>query len=253
MIAAPAVSLPRFEGPLDLLLSLIRKNEFDIYDIPVAVVTRQYLDYIDQAESMDIDLGSDFVYLASTLIHLKSRRLLPVDPEVAAREPDPLDELVRELITHDQVRSAAEFLNGRLEVESASWSRRPAARSADDVEGFDDPEITDPGTLNLVEVLQLARKALETARAHQTLRLEEDRVTVEEMSNWLARKLAEYPFASSLPSDILFREQSGLPRSIALFLAMLEMSRRGDYGLEQASEFSPIYISRTVGHIRAIT
>jgi len=244
MSSAPAISLPRFEGPLDLLLSLIRKNEFDINDIPISTITRQYLEYMNRAEEMDLDLGSDFVYLAATLIQIKSRCLLPVDPEVAAREPDPRDELVRQLISHEQVRSAAEFLHERFEVASASWSRRPAPRRGEEPEGFGDPEMSDPGTLNLFEVLQLARKALETARTHQTLRLEEERVTVEEMVAWLGRKLSEYPFAGPLPSEMLFREQAELPRGIALFLAMLEMSRRGDFSLEQAVEFGPIYISR---------
>ncbi len=245
MSAAPAISLPRFEGPLDLLLSLIRKNEFDINDIPIATITRQYLDYLDQAEAKDLDLGSDFVYLAATLIQIKSRCLLPVDPEVSAREPDPRDELVRQLISHEQIRNAADFLHERFEVASASWSRRPPARRVDELDEFAGPEMTDPGTLNLLEVLQLAKQALETARAHRTLRLEEDRVTVEQMVAWLSRKLAEYPFASPLPSEFLFREQADLPRRIALFLAMLEMSRRGDFNLEQAAEFGPIYIDQS--------
>ena len=105
--------------------------------------------------------------------------------------------------------------------------------------------MTDPGTLNLIEVLQLAKRALDTARAHQTLRLEEERVTVAEMVVWLTRKLAEQSFADPLPSESFFREQSELPRGIALFLAMLEMSRRGDFSLEQVGEFGPIYISRS--------
>jgi segregation and condensation protein A len=245
MTAAPAISLPRFDGPLDLLLSLIRKNEFDINDIPVAAITRQYLDYMNAADSMDIDLGSDFVYLAATLIQIKSRCLLPVDPEVAAREPDPREELVRQLISHDQVRNAAEFLHERFEVANASWSRRPVPRKTEEFVEFDGPEMTDPGTMNLFEVLQLAKKALETARTHQILRLEEERVTVEQMVAWLSRKLAEHPFANPLPSEILFREQSDLSREIALFLAMLEMSRRGELDLEQASEFGPIYLWRS--------
>lgn len=242
MTPAPAISLPRFEGPLDLLLSLIRKHEFDIHDIPIATITRQYLDYMNRAEAMDLDLGSDFVYLAATLIQIKSRCLLPVDPEVAAREPDPRDELVRQLLSHEQVRSAAEFLHERFEVANASWSRRSNLRQRETLE---DLAVFEPGTMNLFEVLQLARKALDTARAHDTLRLAEERVTVEEMIAWLSRKLAEYPFASSLPSDVLFREQSDQSRGVALFLAMLEMSRRGDFSLEQSTEFGPIYLSRS--------
>jgi segregation and condensation protein A len=243
MSPAPAISLPRFEGPLDLLLALIRKNEFDINDIPIAAITRQYMDYLNRAEAMDLDLGSDFVYLAATLIQIKSRCLLPVDPEVAAREPDPREELAGQLLSHEQVRNAAEFLHERFEVASSTWSRT-ASRKAADPDGFDGPDMTYPGTLNLFDVLQLARKALETARAHESLRLEEDGVTVEEMVAWLSRKLSEFPHPNPLPSEFLFREQRDLSRRIALFLAMLEMSRRGDFGLEQEAEFGPIYLSR---------
>jgi len=84
-MSAPAVSLPRFAGPLDLLLSLVRKKELDIADLPIAEITRQYLDYLDQAEELNIDLGAEFVYMAATLIQIKSRSLLPADPGPADR------------------------------------------------------------------------------------------------------------------------------------------------------------------------
>ena len=240
MSPALAVCMPRFDGPLDLLLSLIRKNEFDINDIPIASITRQYLDYMHQAEAMDMDLGSDFVYLAATLIQIKSRFLLPLDPEVAAREPDPREELVKQLISHEQVRNGAEFLHERFEVASASWTR-PVSRQIEEAEG---EESADSGTLNLFDVLQLAKKALELAQAHETLRLEDESVTVEQMIGWLSRKLAELSYSNPLPSDVLFGEQRDVSSGIALFLAMLEMSRRGDFSLDQQAEFGPIYLCR---------
>jgi len=235
-----AVSLPRFDGPLDLLLSLIRKNEFDIHDIPIATITKQYLDYVHQAEAMDMDLGSDFVYLAATLIQIKSRYLLPQDPEVAAREPDPREDLVRQLLSHEQVRTAAEFLHERFEVAGASWSK-PKSKV------FEEPAeqgSADPATLNLFDVLQLAKKALELAQTHKTLRLQEEQVTVEQMIDWLSKKLDQLPYPNPLPSDVLFGEHQDVSSGIALFLAMLEMSRRGDFSLEQQAEFGPIYLCR---------
>src|SRR5690348_16705635 len=99
-MTAPAVELDRFDGPLDLLLSLVRKNQVDITEIPISEITRQYLDYLKNAEALDLDLGSDFAYMAATLIQIKSRLLLPPDPEVAAREPDPRQELIRQLLHH---------------------------------------------------------------------------------------------------------------------------------------------------------
>ena len=240
MSFVPAISLPLFEGPLDLLLSLIRKNEFDINDIPISAITRQYMDYLGRARELDLELNSDFIYLAATLIQIKSRSLLPVDPEMAALNPDPRDELVQQLVSHEQVRSAAEFLHERLAVATTSWSRPASSKS----EELFAPEAKDPETLNLFDVLQLAKKALDTARAHEILKLEEDGASVEEMVVWLCRRLAEFPDAAPLQSDFLFWEQTGLSRKIALFLAMLELSRRGKFGLEQHSEFGSIYLLR---------
>ena len=96
MSAGPEISLPRFAGPLDLLLELVRKNQIQITDIPIAAITRQYLDYLQQAEALDLELGSEFAYMAALLIHIKSRCLLATDPEVA--EEDPRQELVRLLL-----------------------------------------------------------------------------------------------------------------------------------------------------------
>ena len=123
MSAAPDISLPRFEGPLDLLLALVRKNEVEITDIPIAEITRQYLEYLHQARELNIDLGADFVYFAALLIHIKSRSLLPADPEIAGREPDPREALVRQLMDHDQLLQGAEFLKQKLEIAEATWSR----------------------------------------------------------------------------------------------------------------------------------
>ena len=123
MISAPEISLPQFAGPLDLLLSLVRKNEVEITDIPIAEITRQYLNYLHQAEELNLDLGSEFVYMAALLIQIKSRCLLARDPEIAAHEEDPRQELVRQLLHHEQMRQGAEFLQQKLEIAQAAWSR----------------------------------------------------------------------------------------------------------------------------------
>ena len=123
MSVAPDISLPCFEGPLALLLALVRKNEVAIADIPITRITGQYLEYLHRAEQLDIDLGSDFAYMASVLIEIKSQCLLPADPEIAALEPDPRQELIRALLDHEQVRHGAEFLQQKLEVSGAIWSK----------------------------------------------------------------------------------------------------------------------------------
>ena len=123
MNQAPEVSLPCFEGPLDLLLTLVRRNQMEITDIPIAEITRQYLEHLRQADEQRMDLGAEFVEMAAVLIHIKSKCLLATDPEMAAAEPDPREDLIRQLLDHQQVRQAAEFLGQKLELEGASWSR----------------------------------------------------------------------------------------------------------------------------------
>jgi len=123
MSAAPEISLPRFEGPLDLLLELVRKHEIEIADIPIAQITRQYLDYLHQAKQLDVNLGGEFAYIAALLIQIKARSLLVADPELPPPEEDPRQELVRLLLDHDQLRSSAEYLKQRLEIAQATWSK----------------------------------------------------------------------------------------------------------------------------------
>src|SRR5580700_6513171 len=117
--------LEHYEGPLDLLLDLIRKQQIDIRDIPIASITAQYLAYIDKAREMDMDLGSDFVYMAATLIHIKSKMLLPRDPALEkdgdALE-DPRQELVDRLLEHERFKNAAEMLQQKRMIEENVWS-----------------------------------------------------------------------------------------------------------------------------------
>ena len=123
--------LEQYEGPLDLLLDLIRKQQINIYDIPIASITAQYMEYIEKAAALDMELGAEFVYMAATLIHIKSKMLLPTDPELQkiAPEEDPRTELVERLIEHEKYKNAAEMLQQK-ETRVACWARcttQPAA------------------------------------------------------------------------------------------------------------------------------
>src|SRR5580692_11933080 len=113
------VHLEHYEGPLDLLLDLIRRQKIDIKDIPIASITSEYLAYLDKARELDIDLGAEFVYMAATLIHIKSRMLLPRDPALAADNPeeDPRQELVEKLLEHEKFKNAAEMLQQKRMIE----------------------------------------------------------------------------------------------------------------------------------------
>jgi segregation and condensation protein A len=242
MSAPPAISLPRFEGPLDLLLALVRKNQVAITDIPIAEITRQYLEYVIAAEKLDVNLGAEFIHMAATLIHIKSRSLLPTDPETASREPDPRQELIRQLLDYDQVRQAAEFLREQLEINEAAWTRPSIHEFEQPPAEPDQP--ADPASMNLLEILELAQKALETARTHDLLQLDSTGVTIAEMMLWLQSRLSGLNGNAPLSCDALFAEQPAPPRQIALFLAMLELAKAGGIRLEQDAPFAPIYLAR---------
>lgn len=238
MNSGPDISLPRFEGPLDLLLALVRKSEVAITDIPIADITRQYLQYLQQADEQDLDLGSDFAYMAATLIQIKSRCLLPSDPEIAQRESDPRSELVRQLLDHEQVRQGAEFLQQKLEVNSAVWSRPSIG---DFVESAEDDAPENRGAMNLFEILLLARRALDTAKIYQIVAPSET-VTVAEMMRWLETRLSSEQ--EPVIAGPLFAEVSRRDRKAALFLAMLEMTKGARIRLDQPFPFGPISMKR---------
>ena len=234
-----AISLPRFEGPLDLLLELVRKNEVQITDIPIAEITRQYLEYLRRAEQLDIELGAEFAYMASVLIHIKSRSLVARDPELAAQEEDPRDELVRMLLDHDQVRHGAEFLKQKLEVAEATWSKS----SIDDFQELPAVEPDASGEFNLLQILRLAKQALDAARAYEIVSPAES-VTIDEMIRWVEERIAAGP----TDANQLLKQHTG-ERRAALFLALLEMAKTGRIQVEQKNCFGPIAIWRN----RALT
>src|SRR5215468_11361511 len=131
ILEAYPVRLEHFEGPLDLLLHLIKKSEVDIYDIPIALITQQYLDYIDVMQELNLDVAGEFLVMAATLIHIKSRMLLPrPDPTQEDPEEDPREALVRRLIEHQRFKAAAELLHEREIQRSAQWIR-PDGRIAE--------------------------------------------------------------------------------------------------------------------------
>ena len=156
------VKLDNFDGPLDLLLYLIRKNELNIYDIPIVLITQQYLDAIHLLQELNLDVAGDFLVMAATLIHIKSRMLLP-RPETAAGvdgdEEDPRDALVRRLLEHERYKAAAGLLHEREQVRAAQW-QRPDARLAD-IAGEDlEPELE----VDLFSLLNAFQAVVERAK-----------------------------------------------------------------------------------------
>ena len=162
-LEAYPIKLEPFEGPLDLLIHLIKTNEVNVYDIPIALITNQYLEYIELMQEMNLDIAGEFLVMAATLIHIKSRMLLPRPPteaELDREEEDPREALVRRLIEHQRFKVAAELLHERETWRSAQWPRSDAAVA--DVAGEDvEPELE----VDLFSLLAAFRGVLERAKA----------------------------------------------------------------------------------------
>jgi len=237
--------LEHYDGPLDLLLDLIRKQEINIYDIPIASITRQYLEYMQRALELDIDLSAEFVYMASTLIHIKSRMLLPQDPELEKMEgqEDPRQELVDRLLEHERFKNAAEMLQQKRLVEEAVWSNPQLKQFlAEDEEPSLEVSIFD-----LVKTLQTV---LDRAKNRPIYEVGKEDVSVPDMIRYLESAFRELPQGGSISVASLFERQGSRRAMICLFLAMLELVRRqvlvltqkdafGDIGLKKQRAFDP--------------
>src|SRR3990172_5351949 len=130
------IQLEAYEGPLDLLLDLIRKQEVNILDIPIARITGQYLEYLHKLEQFDIDISADFIFMAATLIYIKSKMLLPPDPLATEEQLDPRTELVHRLLEHEKFKNAAQMLQQKQQIEDHVWSRPDRSLyEGEDVEG----------------------------------------------------------------------------------------------------------------------
>ncbi len=233
--------LEHYEGPLDLLLDLIRKQQIDIRDIPIATITSQYLEYLDQARERDLDIGSDFVYMAATLIHIKSRMLLPTDPELDAitAQEDPRQELVERLLEHERFKSAAEMLQQKRLIEENVWSN-PQIRSFL-------AEGEDPGlAVTLFDLVKAFGDILERVKNRPVYEVSADEVGVPEMILHLRTLLNE---AGSEPVFILqlLESQPTLRAMISLFLAVLELAKAQAITLAQSEPFGEIVLRRSAG------
>src|SRR5205823_7454242 len=183
-----------YDGPLDLLLDLIRKQNIDIYDIPIARITSQFLEYTQHLKQVDVDSAGEFIYMASLLIHIKSKTLLPRDPSdvTGADSEDPRRELVERLLEHERFKAAAQMLLQKQQIEDATWTnpgmkaflREQAAVSEEGTSGMEQEIAAD--TLDLVRVFQ---DILERMRQRPVLDINEESVTVAQMLDYVKRRL----------------------------------------------------------------
>ena len=238
--------LEQYEGPLDLLLDLIRRQQINIYDIPIAKITSQYLEYMQQAMQFDIELSSEFVYMAATLIHIKSKLLLPKDPELEKISPeeDPRKELVERLIEHERFKNAAEMLHQKRVIEEAIWSNPQIGNFLAEDEG--------PGlAVTIFDLVKTFQGVLERAKTRPIYEIGKESVSVPEMIQFLRAQLTRSRRAEAISATQLFERPRSRRAMICLFLAILEMVKRQAVELAQGEAFGDIGLRRGAGFSEA--
>ncbi|HEY6184357.1 MAG TPA: segregation/condensation protein A [Terriglobales bacterium] len=234
-----------YEGPLDLLLDLIRKQDIDIYDIPIAKITAQYLSYVEKLKELDVNVAAEFIYMAAVLIHIKSKMLLPRDPLAPATEEDPRSELVNRLLEHEKFKAAAQMLLQKQQIEDAVWSN-PALKEFKDAEGTD-PEIA----ADIVDLVKTFQTILDRARSRPVLNVNEETVTVGQMIDYLRRRLSLEDRPIRLKQ--LLRNVESRSALVCMFLAMLELVRLQAIQLRQERMFGEILVRKHVGFEAVMT
>jgi segregation and condensation protein A len=233
--------LEQYEGPLDLLLDLIRKQQINIYDIPIARITAQYLEYMQKALELDIELSSEFVYTAATLIHIKSKMLLPLDPELDKISPteDPRKELVDRLLEHERFRNAAEMLQQKRVIEEALWSNPH-------IEQFLSEDERPNLAVTIFDLVRTFQVVLERAKNRPTYEVGSDDVSVSDMIQYVQHQL-ERSRKEPISAIQLFERQRSRRAMICLFLAILELVKEHAVELTQSQAFGDIDLVRGSG------
>jgi segregation and condensation protein A len=229
-----------YEGPLDLLLDLIRKQDIDIYDIPIARITEQYLAYVEKIRELDVNVAADFIYMAAVLIHIKSKMLLPRDPSAKAEElEDPRAELVNRLLEHEKFKSAAQMLLQKQQIEDAVLTN-PALKEFLEAEGAE-PEIA----ADVIDLVKTFQQILERVRTRPVIDVDEETVTVGQMIDYLRRRLA----LESRPIRLkqLLMRMPSRPALVCMFLALLEMVRLQAIQVRQDQMFGEIAVRKHIG------
>ena len=232
-----SVKLSNFEGPLDLLIHLIRKNEVSIHDIPIALITAQYLDALGLLQELDLDVAGEFLVMAATLIHIKSKMLLP-RPETAAgvagEDEDPRDGLVRRLLEHEKFKAAAGLLHEREQLRAAQWLRpdgRVAEIAGDDYE----PELE----VDLFSLLTAFQAVVQRLKQRPKVLLPPEQLSVEARIDQLLARLSE---TDACGFEDLFADTHDRSGLIVTFIALLEMIRLKLVRVFQSGGFGPIRV-----------
>lgn len=234
------VTLPSFQGPLDLLLHLLKKNEIDIYDIPIALITQQYNEYLETMEQLDLEIAADFIYMAALLINIKSKMLLPRDENAESVE-DPRKELVDRLLEYQRFKAVAETFAELDVVRMGMWQRPPTKLPGTDASEIDMSEVS------LFDLIDAFRTALNRYKEAHPQAIELQR-TVHKVSE----KMSEIFEKVNERAEVRlgwFLEGRGRDELIALFLATLELVRLGGVSLKQSDTFGEIVMTKTENEI----
>jgi segregation and condensation protein A len=235
ILEAYPVRVANFEGPLDLLLHLIKQNELNIYDIPIALITKQYLEYIDVMQEMNLDVAGEFLVMAATLIHIKSRMLLPrPDPTQEDPDEDPREALVRRLLEHQKFKAAAELLHERETLRSAQWTR-PDGPISEIAGEAPEPEIE----VDLFSLITAFRAVVERSRQRPKVYLPAEQIPIEDRIEQLLARLSE---TEACGFEDLFSDVQTRAGLIVTFLALLEMIRLKLVRVFQSGAMGPIRV-----------
>ncbi len=229
------IKLPVFEGPLDLLLHLIRENKVDIYDIPISFITRQYLEYIEMMKELDLEIAGEFLVMAATLIQIKSKMLLPPDEEAAEEQAeDPRLELVQRLLEYQAFKDAATILREREDEWIKVFAREPEeSEESDDV-----PSELYLFDVNVFDLLGAFKKILDAAPA-EVRTISREVLTVKDRMSMIVEMLEN---AESIRFEELFKGNITRKQLLVTFLALLELLRLGLARAYQEREFGNIWV-----------
>lgn len=231
-----SIKVPIFEGPLDLLLHLIKENKIDIYDIPIAVITKQYLEYIVVMKELNLEIASEFLVMAATLIYIKSRMLLPPDETIETEEQeDPRAGLVQRLLEYQAYKEASGTLREREEVWGNIFSRPPMDKDEIEVE----PELY-LFDVNIFDLMGALKKIMSRVPP-EAIKITRETLTVKDR---IAMILDKMESEHTMRFDALFEEDTTRVQIIVTFLALLEILRLGIVRAYQDKEFGTIWIMR---------
>jgi len=232
------INIPMYEGPLDLLLDLIKQQKMSIHDIQISSSTSQYLDYLHKLEQLNVDVSSEFIYMAASLIYIKSKMLLPPDPLASAEEQaaDPREELVQRLLEHEKFKNAAQMLMQKQQIEEAVISN-PSMKEFKDAEGAE-PELA----ADVVDLVRTFQQILERAKSRPMLQVDEETVTVGQMIEFFRRRLLMED--RPIPLKRLLQHITSRHALISSFLALLELVRLQAILLRQERVFGEVLIKK---------